>query len=212
MNAVLTTSLPPVLANRSLCGLQRRRQIGSYRLSSQGIDRFNHVLSSLGRPLALDSDQIATAARLLEDAADGQDMPACIEQRLQQAEALSCMFQDQGWKPADEAIKPVRAVLAYLQDAEDLIPDWMPRVGRLDDAIVIETAWPQLSGEMLSYLDFRRLREIESGMADYVDGNRRFGRKEWELARHAEVALHTHYRRVRESSYVPASAALFRVH
>ena len=212
MNAVLTTSLPPVLTNRSLCGLHRRRQIGSYRLSSLGIDRFNHVLSSLGRPQHLDSDQIATAARLLADATDGQDMPTCIEQRLQQAEALSSMFQDRGWKPADQAFKPVRAVLAYLQDAEDLIPDWMPRVGRLDDAIVIETAWPQLSGEVLSYLDFRRLRQIESGMADYVDGNRRFGRKEWELARHAELALHTHYRRVRESSYVPASAALFRVH
>lgn len=212
MNAVLTNSLPPVLANRSLCGQHRRRQIGSYRLSSLGIDRFNHVLASLGRPQGLDSDQIATAARLLADAGDGQDIPACIAQRLQQAQAMSHMVQDRGWQPDDEAIKPARAVLAYLQDAEDLIPDWMPRVGRLDDAIVIETAWPQLSGEVLSYLDFRRLRQIESGLADYADANRRFGRKEWEQACHAEVALHAQYRRVMESSYVPTSAALFRIH
>lgn len=213
MNTILTTSLPQILADRSLCGLHRRRQIGSFRLSSLGIDHFNHLLSSLGRPQPLDGDQIATAARLLADQVNnGTAIPACIQQRLEQADAMSRMFQDQGWEPANAAVSPAKAVLEYLHDAEDLIPDWMPHVGRLDDAIVIETAWPQLAGEVLSYLDFCRLRQVESGMTGDGEENRHFGRSEWEVARRAEVELRMHQRRIREGSYLPVPASLFRIH
>jgi len=72
------------------------------------------------------------------------------------------------------------------RESGDLIPHRLRRIGRLDDAIGIETAWPRL-------VDERDYRDRESGRA-------------------AEAALLEHQRRVRAASYVPLAANLFRVH
>ena len=85
-------------------------------------------------------------------------------------------------------------------------------MGHLDDAIVIEAAWPRLAGEVLSYQDFCRLRLIEARLHQQAIETFRFDRKDWEVARRAEAGLREHQRRVRSSSYVPDAAGLFRVH
>ena len=103
-------------------------------------------------------------------------------------------------------------MVAYADDTHDLIPDWLPQVGRLDDAIVVEAAWPTLRGEVACYRDFRRLRALEAGLRGCRPDELPFDRHAWEVARQAEAALAAHRRRVRESSYVPAPTPVFRVH
>ena len=213
-NANHIESLPQVLLpgtnpNRP----SRRRRIGSFRLSSLDMERFNHLLSTLtGDRSPLDCDQVVTAARLLADSCGPQSTPACIRQRLEQAGSLSSMLADHGWQPANEVLTPASAVLDYLNGHNDLIPDWIPQVGQLDDAIVVEAAWPQLAGEVLSYQDFCRLRLIEARLQQQEIETFRFDREDWEVARRAEAGLREHQRRVRNSSYVPDVAGMFRVH
>ena len=213
MNIIATTPLPPVLTQCSQYRPHRRHQVGNYYLGKPDLDRFNQLLTILGNPgPALDSDQIATAARLLVDGQANQATPACIEERMAQAQALSSMMQDHDWETLREVSQPAQAVLDYLHDDHALIPNAIPRVGHLDDAIVVEAAWPRLSAEVVNYLDFCRLRQIEAWLQAAEPGSFHFSRKQWQLAHWAEAELHAHGRRVRESSYVPASAGLFRVH
>ena len=213
-NANHIESLPRVLLpGTNPSRLNRRRRIGSFRLSTLDMERFNRLLSTLaGGQAGLDCDQVVTAARLLADSCDSQSTPTCIRQRLERAESLSSMLADHGWQPANDTVAPASAVLDYLNGNYDLIPDWIPQVGQLDDAIVIETAWPRLAGEVLSYQDFCRLRLIEARLQQQDIERFHFDRNDWEVARRAEAGLREHQRRVRASSYVPAAAGVFRVH
>lgn len=213
-NANHIESLPQVLLPGTAPSRPgRRRRIGSFRLSTLDMERFNHLLSTLaGGRTRLDCDQVVTAARLLLDSCGPQSTPACIRQRLEQTESLSSMLADHGWQPASDAITAASAVLDYLKGHNDLIPDWIPQVGQLDDAIVVETAWPRLANEVLGYQDFCRLRLIEARLQQQDITAFRFDRNDWEVARRAEAGLREHQRRVRTSSYVPAAAAIFRVH
>lgn len=104
------------------------------------------------------------------------------------------------------------AMVGYLRSHHDLIPDSIPRIGRLDDAVVVDTAWPRLAGEMLAYADFRRLRRIEAALRQCEAGDFRFTRSDWLESRQAEAALAAHRARVRETAYAPAAVAVFRVH
>ena len=79
MNAVMTTHslvqpLPAVLdAPLAFNLLHRRRNIGEYRPTSFDLSRFNDLLARLGRTQGpVDVDQLATAARQLSAAADGE--------------------------------------------------------------------------------------------------------------------------------------------
>ena len=47
--------------------------------------------------------------------------------------------------------------LAYLCDPEDLIPDDIPGIGMLDDAVMIELVFRELRHELDAYQDFMRL-------------------------------------------------------
>ena len=54
--------------------------------------------------------------------------------------------------------RPILAGLAYLCDPEDLIPDDIPGIGMLDDAVMIELVFRELEHELEAYDDFRKYR------------------------------------------------------
>lgn len=217
MNAMLDTEypLPSILYLTPSSRMPgRRKSIGQFRLNSLDLDRFNRLLGRLGRDQApLIADQVVTAAREL-NRKSSQAEPPCIVQRVQRAETVVEMVADSAWMAASasDIAAPARLVADYLQEPESLIPDWLPQVGRLDDAIVVETAWPRLAGEVDGYMDFRRLRRIEAGLRGCAENDFRFDRKDWLQERRIEAALNAQRRGVRETSYLPAPCAMFHIH
>jgi uncharacterized membrane protein YkvA (DUF1232 family) len=192
----------------------RRKSIGQFRLNSLDLDRFNRLLGRLGRHQApLIADQVVTAARELNKGT-GQAEPPCIVQRVQIAKTVAEMVADAAWmaSSASDSAVPARLVADYLQEPESLIPAWLPQIGRLDDAIVVETAWPRLAGEVDGYLDFRRLRRIEADLRGCAENEFRFDRNDWQEERRVEAALNAQRRAIRETSYLPAPCAMFRIH
>ncbi len=216
MNAIAlfndTAPLPTVL-DRPTPSLHRRHRIDQFDLVAEAVDRFNTLLNRLDASAhPLDADRIATAARELCDANLTQPPAPCIAKQMRRATTLVCMTGDPDWKAANDAGDVARLVIDYVRGEGDLIPDTLPRVGRLDDAIVIRTAWPRLADEVADYLDFCRIRRIEARLRGVSRLDFHMDRDDWREACRAEFALGQHQRQVRESSYLPSPAPLFRVH
>lgn len=215
MNAMLsiTSPLPAILDQPASARPGRRHFIENYCLTSNDVDRFNVLLLRLGRRDApLDRDQVVTAARELCDCNSLAVEPPSIRERMRRIETAALMINDPGWDAANDAIDTARLVIDYARGSDDLIPDWVPAVGRLDDAIVVETAWPRLALEIDRYLDFCRLRDMAEGAPGTRRSTLHFMRADWEQARREEAALAAQQKQVREHSYLPRCASLFRVH
>lgn len=214
MNALTANlqPLPSILVQPATRG-GRRRHIGGCEIDTSRLDRFNSLLASLdGARAPLDCDRLATAARELYDGHPRVNVPACIGQRMRQVAVAARMVADRAWTAANDACEAAGLVITYVRDRDDLIPDRLPCVGRLDDAIVIEAAWPRLAAAVADYLDFRRLQRLEAALRGGDADGFSFGRDDWEQARIAEAALAAHRRSVRSASYLGSPVAVFRIH
>lgn len=213
ITATSEAALPTILDQPFALAAGRRQRIENFNLGSRDLDGFNRLLVRLGRTSApLNPDQLATASRELCVRSTTDGLPPCIRISMDRADPLLRMVADPGWKPDDETIEAAVLVTTYLRNPDDLIPDQLGRVGRLDDAIVIQTAWPRLAAEVERYLDYCRLRTVEAELRQCDSDQFEFTRDDWQQARLVEAALAHHQRRVGLGSYLPGRPQLFAVH
>jgi len=108
-------------------------------------------------------------------------------------EVCSACHLLEGWGLVDEDRQRVADALAYFSEADDLIPDDIPGLGFLDDAIMIEIVSEELKHEMQAYRDFVVFRAAEQArlgeQADTVE------RTDWLETRRQQ--LHSRMRRRR---------------
>lgn len=184
----------------------RRFHVGSHVLNPAAISNFNRVLESL-QTAPMDEDQIASFGRALSPVPAAAAVPPWILARMRDAAAVRLMLGDSAWELLDRAARPTRLVSAYLRDHDDLVPDRLPVLGRMDDAIVVEAAWPQIGPEVLDYLDYRRLRHVEAGLRGCGEHDFNFTRHDWEVARDAEAAWSGTWRTSAPAATCPMTAA-----
>src|SRR5574337_852128 len=121
----------------------RRQFVGNVLLRMEALVHFNQLLARL-QHFPLHRDQVATASRELAKPVNDQRQPVGIVQRLQWIDAVARMVADASWPTADQVIVPARLVLDYTGSERRLLPRGIPQIGRLDDAILVDAAWPQL--------------------------------------------------------------------
>jgi uncharacterized membrane protein YkvA (DUF1232 family) len=105
-------------------------------------------------------DILDAAKKLLAGAREGRT-PHFILRMLEQIEPLVAMVTDTEWRLPESDVRRVLAALAYFADPEDLIPDSLPGLGYLDDAVMVELACRDLEPEITAYRDFCAFREKE---------------------------------------------------
>lgn len=148
------------------------------------------------------AEVIAPAKKLL---ADGQhhELPAFIAERLGKLDSMIAMVQDEGFALPPEDRQRVLACLGYFADPHDIIPDNVPVLGYLDDAIVIELCAHELEHEIEAYDDFVAYRREEAKARGVDPATLRTERHEWAEARRLELL--DRMRKRRFQSYQSAS-------
>ena len=131
----------------------------TFELSARDIryfrDRLKTVRSSNGS-----SDEAAVvgpAAKLVEEARAAEP-PEFVLERLVKLQQLVDMLHDREWRLEGRDRARILDALAYFVDPDDLIPDRIPGIGYLDDAIMVELVVQELKHEIKAYEDFCEFR------------------------------------------------------
>jgi len=124
-------------------------------LSDRDLRHFRRELRRARAAVGIaDDEEILAAATELVERLRETELPDFIAERLQKLQVLQTMLTDPEW-PLDDAERcPVLAALAYLCDPEDIIPDNIPGIGLLDDAVMIELVFRELRHQIQAYEDF----------------------------------------------------------
>ena len=101
------------------------------------------------------------AAKLVSEAT-ASDPPEFVGLRLAKLELLADMLVDEEWRLVGRDRARILHALAYFVDPDDLIPDVVPGIGYLDDAIMIELVVQDLMHELKAYEDFCEFRRSSS--------------------------------------------------
>jgi hypothetical protein len=195
-------------------GRARRSHISGSEPDPRTVARFLGVASALaGEARAPQLDTIASAARQLVRRSHGPSQLVAIRQRLRCLRALRMLACEPAWT-LDPAIRErIQLISDYAAGGSRLLPDSLPVVGGLDNALLVDLAMPALVDELDAYLDFRRLRLEEALLRGERPHALSFGRDEWLDARDAEARLLAHILERGRSTYLEdAGAARFEVH
>ncbi len=105
-----------------------------------------------------EAEVVDKAAKMLAEARKA-GVPKFVQERLDKIESLVDMLRDEEWGLEAKERKDVVNALIYLAEPEDIIPDEMPVLGYIDDAIMIELVVKELIHEIEAYRDFCAYRK-----------------------------------------------------
>lgn len=147
----------------------------TFELTDSDLEHFRDVMrKAQAGAKALSEDEILSNAKSLSQDVKG-GVPVFVSERIQKLETLVAMIEDDEWKIPDEERADVLSALAYFSDPEDLVPDHIPVLGFLDDAIMIELVADELSDDIEAFVEFCAYRDREQDRA----GDSTITREEW---------------------------------
>lgn len=168
----------------------------SFELDESDLEHFRLIMRNARKAAArLSPEEIVEAAESLLKAIDAADAPAFIKERLINLRLMIDMLQDIEWRLPHQEANRVLNALAYFSEPEDLIPDEIPGLGFLDDAIMIELVVRELRHEIEAYQDFCNFRQRERAKSGNKAG---VSREDWLENRRKE--LQSRMRRRRKQS------------
>ncbi len=131
----------------------------SFELDENDLKHFRLIMLEARKAAArVPPEDIVAAAEGLLAGVEESTAPGFIVDRLGKLRLMISMLSDIEWRlPHQEATRVLNA-LAYFTEPEDLIPDHIPGLGFLDDAIMIELVVRELKHEVEAYDDFCQYR------------------------------------------------------
>lgn len=138
----------------------------SFRLSHADLEHFREVMTRAREAAkGKDLNEIIEKASELLGQVNRSKTSDFIRDRMYVLETLIGMVMDRGWGLVEEDRQRVIDALSYFAEADDLIPDDIPGLGFLDDAIMIEIVSEELKHEIQAYRDFVVFRAAEQARA-----------------------------------------------
>jgi uncharacterized membrane protein YkvA (DUF1232 family) len=119
-------------------------------------DRLKRVRAGEG---TRDEETVIRLAEELVEEAVTAEPPEFVRVRLLKLERLIEMLRDAEWRLQGRDRARILDALVYFVDPDDLIPDRVPGIGYLDDAIMVELIAQELKHDIHAYEDFCEFRK-----------------------------------------------------
>jgi len=109
---------------------------------------------AMARALAegIDAPAVVSRVRRLARDALGRALPEYVRKQFTILETLIRMIDDPASRLTDATRARLLGAFAYVAEPNDLIPDHVPEIGLLDDAIVVDRVARELVPEIEAYL------------------------------------------------------------
>jgi uncharacterized membrane protein YkvA (DUF1232 family) len=131
----------------------------TFELSANDVKHFREAMRKARHTVRdAEDSEIIDAARSLFSEVNTTRVPVFVRQRIDRLQAMVGMLEDEDWRMNRKEQERILAALVYFCDPEDLIPDNIPGLGFLDDAIMVELAFRDLKHEIEAFQDFCEFR------------------------------------------------------
>ena len=132
----------------------------SFTLDESDVAYFRKLFRTARRQVAdQDVDEVLKAVQsLIDRVRQGRKQPRFVQESVQVLEDLVEMLRDPDYDLPRGPRTEVLAALSYFANPEDLIPDQIPGLGFLDDAIMIKMLENEFKHELWGYRQFRKFR------------------------------------------------------
>ena len=132
----------------------------SFELDDDDLEHFRLImLQARNAAVRKSPEEIVATANQLMQQIGAQRASGFIAERMQKLQQMMRMISDVDWRLPHEETSRILNALAYFAEPDDLIPDEIPGLGFLDDAIMIELVVRELQHEIEAYEEFCELRE-----------------------------------------------------
>jgi uncharacterized membrane protein YkvA (DUF1232 family) len=119
-----------------------------------------HMRESRAAAKEAGSEAVIAAAEELLEKVRRVDPPEFVRERLGKLETLIAMVKDERWAIPQDVRTRVLGALAYFVQPQDMIPDDVPVLGFIDDAIIVELIVRELRHDIAAYEEFRRFGRL----------------------------------------------------
>lgn len=150
-------------------------------LSDEDLAKFQESIDKgqLAIENAEESKRIEAKAAEMIEQARAVDLPPFISDRVLKLQILLNMIRDEEWQLSEEESNSILSALYYFVDPEDVIPDHIPGIGFLDDAIYAEIVIQELRMEIRMYQEFCQFRIAEENRRRNKGQDPHVGREDW---------------------------------
>ena len=174
----------------------------TFTLSDDDLARFQAIVDKARTTVEDDiaAEHIEQAARELLRQTQETELPEFISARMSKLSLVIDMINDEEWNLSEDERRHVLSALAYLCDPDALIPDHLPGIGFLADALYAEIVLGELRDEISLYEEFCAFRQAEEGRRKARGESVKIGRDEWLADKRATLHAKMRKRRVAEGS------------
>lgn len=168
----------------------------NFELSDDDLEHFREMMrEAIKKASNYTSEDILKGAKVVCAQMDNATLPEFVAKRFESLKKLIEAVEDAEWQMPDEEKSEVLTTLAYFTEPQDLVPDHIPGLGFIDDAIMIELVIQDLSQDLEAYGQFCQYRVTEeSRRGDSANVNR----ESWLEGKRTEIR--SNLRRRRKSS------------
>jgi len=154
-------------------------------LSDEDLDYFRRVMEDVWKHNAKRAEkELVTAARRLLRQTTKMKAPEYVLSRLADLGVLLDLLDDKEWPLPEEDRRQIVAAVGYFAVAKDMIPDKIPGIGLLDDALMAELVMRDLKHEVAGYREFCEYRDNEATLR-----GKQVSRADWLAAKRRQIFL-----------------------
>jgi len=138
----------------------------TFELSDADLDYFRKAMrEAQQKARGHDEKRILAGARKQARELGGVALAQFVTERLLELDTLTRMLEDADWKLEGGNRRRVLDALAYFAEPSDLVPDHIPGLGFLDDAIMVELVLQEMRPELDAYAEFCAYRTEQQARA-----------------------------------------------